>query len=160
MGLLATRRRNGLPSLWSRDPFTALREEMSDLRSQLMGENEGWFAGAMVPELDMSETDTSVEVRMDLPGITAKDIDIQVSGNTLTVTGERKEEKEEKDKTFHRGAPLRQLLSYGYTALQRDRKRSCRRISRRCPNDQAAQVGRGEGAQDQGERLSREHGRV
>ena len=76
---------------------------MNELRSRLMGEeDEGWFTGALVPALDVSETDTAIDVRMDLPGITAKDIDIQVNGNLLTVSGERKEEKEEKGKTFHR----------------------------------------------------------
>lgn len=76
---------------------------MNDLRARLLGdEEEGWFSGAMVPALDLSETDTAIEVRMDLPGITAKDIDIQISGNVLTVSGQREEEKEEKGKTFHR----------------------------------------------------------
>jgi HSP20 family protein len=99
---LMTRRLSRLPSLW-RDPFTALREEMNELRAQLIGDGgEGWLTGAMAPALDMSETDMAVDVRMDLPGITAKDIDIQVNGNLLTVSGERKEEKEEKGKTFHR----------------------------------------------------------
>jgi HSP20 family protein len=102
MGMLATRRFSRLPSLW-RDPFTSLQEEMNELRTRLLGDGgEGWFAGAMVPALDMSESDSSIDVRMDLPGITAKDIDIQVSGNVLTVTGKREEEKEEKGKTFHR----------------------------------------------------------
>jgi HSP20 family protein len=97
-----TRKPGGLPSLW-RDPFTALREEMKDLRAQMFGDgDEGWLNVATAPALDMSETDKAIDVRMDLPGITAKDIDIQVNGNLLTVSGERKEEKEEKGKTFHR----------------------------------------------------------
>ena len=103
MGMLMAKRRNGLGSLWARDPFTVLREEMNDLRTQFTGEGEGWFAGALAPSLDMSESDNALEIHMDLPGITAKDIDIQVAGNVLTVSGERKEEKEEKGKTFHRG---------------------------------------------------------
>jgi HSP20 family protein len=102
MAGLLTRRPSRLPSLW-RDPFTTLREEMNQLRAQLVGDGEeGWLTGATAPALDMSETNTAIDVRMDLPGITAKDIDIQVNGNLLTVSGERKEEKEEKDKTFHR----------------------------------------------------------
>jgi len=100
---LATRRPSRLPSLWRRDPFTALQEEMNDLRARFLGDGgEGWFTGALAPALDLSETDTLIEVRMDLPGITAKDIDIQISGNVLTVSGQRAEEKEEKGKTFHR----------------------------------------------------------
>jgi HSP20 family protein len=39
---------------------------------------------------------------MDVPGIDAKDINIEVAGNTLRITGERKEEKEEKGETWHR----------------------------------------------------------
>ena len=102
MAMLTTRRASRLPSVW-RDPFMALRQEMNDLRTRFMGdEDEGWFAGSMAPALDLSETDTAIDVRMDLPGIIAKDIDIQVNGNVLTVSGERKEEKEEKGKTFHR----------------------------------------------------------
>jgi HSP20 family protein len=89
--------------MWRRDPFTALREEMNDLRSRLWGgDDEGWFGGAMAPSVDLSETDTAVEVRMDLPGVKPDDIDIQVSGNVLSVTGQRQEEKEEKGRTFHR----------------------------------------------------------
>jgi HSP20 family protein len=99
---LAPRRANRLPSLW-RDPFTALREEMNDLSTRFLGEEaEGWFTGTMAPSLDMSETDNTIEVRMDLPGVTAKEIDIQISGNVLTVSGQRKEEKEEKGRTYHR----------------------------------------------------------
>ncbi|MEX2306262.1 MAG: Hsp20/alpha crystallin family protein [Pirellulales bacterium] len=102
MATLATRRPGRLPSPW-RDPFTSLQEEMNELRTRLMGDGgESWFTGAMVPALDVSETDTSIDVRMDLPGTTAKDIDIQISGNVLTVSGKREEEKEEKGKTFHR----------------------------------------------------------
>jgi HSP20 family protein len=39
---------------------------------------------------------------MDIPGMETKDIDIQVNGNLLTISGERKEEREEKGTTFHR----------------------------------------------------------
>jgi HSP20 family protein len=102
-GIAATRRPNRLPSLWRSDPLTALQEEMNQIRTRLFGNgDEGWFTGTIVPDLDMSETETAVEVRMDVPGVTAKDIEIQITGNVLTVSGERKEEKEEKRKTFHR----------------------------------------------------------
>lgn len=39
---------------------------------------------------------------MDIPGMESKDFDVKVQGNLVTVSGERKEEKEEKGKTFHR----------------------------------------------------------
>ena len=98
-----TTRRGRLPALWRGDPISALREEMNDLRARLWGDDDdSWFAGSIVPSLDLSETDTAVQVRMDLPGMNAKDIDIQMSGNVLSVSGQRQEEKEEKGRTFHR----------------------------------------------------------
>ena len=58
----------------------------------------GQFAAA----LDLAESDKAIEVRMDVPGIKAADIDIQLNNNVLTISGEKKENKEEKGKTYHR----------------------------------------------------------
>jgi HSP20 family protein len=99
---LAKRRPQRRRSLWRRDPFEALREEVNEIRSRLTGDEEEWLKGTIVPSLDMSETDTAVEIRMDLPGIKSKDIDIQLNDNFLTISGQREEEKEEKGRTFHR----------------------------------------------------------
>ncbi|MGQ0633810.1 MAG: Hsp20/alpha crystallin family protein [Planctomycetaceae bacterium] len=95
----------GLRSLFSRDPLLALRDELEGLFSRFSAEMDGgWLSGQMMPSLDLSETDTTVEVRMDLPGIKPEDVDIQVTENTITIKGERKEEKEEKGngRSFHR----------------------------------------------------------
>jgi HSP20 family protein len=84
-------------------PFSMLQEELGELTSRVLGEaNEFWPRGAMVPSLDLTETDSTVEVKMDVPGAKAEEIDIQVTDNFLTVSGTRKEEKEEKGKTYHR----------------------------------------------------------
>lgn len=86
-----------------RGPFSLLRQEMDDLMNRFWGgEPEGWFGGPMLPAADLVEGENAFEVRMDAPGFEAKDIDIQVQGNTVTLSGNRKEEKEEKGKTFHR----------------------------------------------------------
>jgi HSP20 family protein len=80
-----------------------IREEMGDLLSRLWGNGEeAWFGGMLAPSVDLSETDNALEVRMDLPGIKASEVDIQLNNNVLTISGERKEEKEEKGRTFHR----------------------------------------------------------
>jgi HSP20 family protein len=86
-----------------RGPLENIREEMQDLISRTFGE-EGdlWSTDRITPSLDLSETESAVEVSMDIPGMEAKDIDIQVNANVLTVSGERKEEREEKGKTYHR----------------------------------------------------------
>ena len=85
------------------DPFRLAREEVETLWSQLIGEPaDRLFKGRMVPSLDLSETPNTVEIRMDVPGMKPEDIDIQLANGILTISGERKEEKEEKGKTFHR----------------------------------------------------------
>jgi HSP20 family protein len=89
--------------LGRRDPFRALQEEFDDMLSRISEDWNGeWLARPSVPSLDVSETAETVQVRMDVPGIEAKDIDIEITGNMLHVSGERKEEKEEKGKTWHR----------------------------------------------------------
>jgi HSP20 family protein len=64
--------------------------------------DEGWFGGELNPSVDLSETDKTVELRMDLPGVEAKDVEIELNNNVLTVKGKREEQKEEKGRTFHR----------------------------------------------------------
>jgi HSP20 family protein len=87
---------------FGRDPWNMLRDEMNELRTRFLGEDEGWLAGGPLPSIDLSETENAIEVRMDIPGVKAKEIDIQLNGNLLTVTAQREEEKEEKGRTFHR----------------------------------------------------------
>jgi HSP20 family protein len=81
--------------------MTTVRAEMEDLMTRAFGE-EGWPFGRHTPMMDVAETDGVVEVRLDVPGVEPKELDIQLNGNMLTVSGRRKEEKEEKDKTYHR----------------------------------------------------------
>lgn len=75
---------------------------MRDLAERFWGEEgDGWLGGA-APLADLSETESSVQIALDLPGVNPGEIDIQVHGNVLTIGGERKEEKEEKGRTYHR----------------------------------------------------------
>lgn len=90
------------PSVRITDPWTAMRQEMNDLMSSFWNSNLSPSTVSFSPAMDVVEKDNSYELRMDVPGLDAKDIDIQVQGNTVTVSGQRKEEKEEKGKTFHR----------------------------------------------------------
>ena len=64
----------------------------------------GEISEMMQVSMDVAETDSDFEVTVDLPGIKQNDVDIQLDHNTLTVLGERSEEKEEKDeeKKYHR----------------------------------------------------------
>lgn len=102
-GKLTVREPRSMVPWFRRDPVLAVREEVEDLLSRIWGdEGDGWLVGRYSPSLDLAETDSTVEVRLDLPGAKPEEIDIQLSGNVLTVSGERKEEKEEKGRTFHR----------------------------------------------------------
>jgi HSP20 family protein len=86
-----------------RDPFQVLQQEMDDLITRFSDDWGGdWLARPFAPLADVSETGDALQVRMDVPGIPGKDIEIEVTGNTLRVKGDRKEEHEEKGKTWHR----------------------------------------------------------
>src|SRR5271167_2385184 len=54
------------------------------------------------PAVDIFETDNELVIKADLPEVSMKDIDIQLENGTLTLKGERKFEKDEKNKGFHR----------------------------------------------------------
>lgn len=93
--------RNLVPAA-NRDIFQTLRDEMEDLFGRFFPDGHADGVQVVRPSLDLSETDSAVQVRMDVPGMKAEDINIEVSGSTLRVSGERKDEKEEKGKTWHR----------------------------------------------------------
>src|SRR5438477_11619051 len=59
-------------------------------------------SGAFVPAVDVYEDEHNVTLKLEVPGIEQKDIDVRLENNTLTVRGERKFEKEEKEENFHR----------------------------------------------------------
>ncbi|MGE0087755.1 MAG: Hsp20/alpha crystallin family protein [Desulfococcaceae bacterium] len=61
------------------------------------------------PKVDVTEGKKDITVKAEIPGADAKDIDVSVSGRLLTIKGEKKQEKEEKDKNCHRIE-----RSYGY----------------------------------------------
>ena len=54
----------------------------------------------LVPRFDLSETDEAYELTAELPGMEEKDIDVSVEDNVLTVKGEKKEEREDKSKSY------------------------------------------------------------
>jgi HSP20 family protein len=88
-------------------PFGELspfRKEMDRLWNRFLGEtpfartfNEMWS-----PSVDISETKDDFVVKAELPGLEAKDVNVSISGNVLTIKGEKKAEEEEKDEHYHR----------------------------------------------------------
>ena len=63
----------------------------------------------LLPSVDISEGKKDITVKAEIPGVEANDIDISLNGKLLTIKGEKKQEKEEKDENYHR-----MERSYGY----------------------------------------------
>ena len=57
---------------------------------------------SFVPAVDIYEDANKVVLKLEVPGMEEKDLDVRVENNTLTVKGERKFESEEKKQNFHR----------------------------------------------------------
>jgi HSP20 family protein len=56
--------------------------------------------GKLMPNIDVTETDKEIEITAELPGLEEKDVQINLSDNLLTIRGEKKAEKEQKDKNY------------------------------------------------------------
>jgi HSP20 family protein len=66
------------------------------------GPEEALTTTSFAPPVDIYEDEHNVTLKMEVPGINEKDIDVRIDNNTLTVHGERKIEKEEKEENFRR----------------------------------------------------------
>src|SRR6266403_554449 len=86
--------------------FTTLQERMNRLvRDQYRAEGgpeESLTTTNFAPPVDVYEDEHSITLKIEVPGIDEKDIDVRIENNTLTVHGERKFEKEEKEENYRR----------------------------------------------------------
>ena len=62
----------------------------------------GLLEGEWAPSVDVAETENDVVVTAELPGVEQDDVDITITDDILTLKGEKKEEKEVKEKNYHR----------------------------------------------------------
>jgi HSP20 family protein len=87
------------------DPFRevqALQNRVNALFRDFGDGDSPMATASFVPAVDIYEDDQKVVLKLEVPGIEEKDLDVSVENNTLTVKGERKFEKEEKEENFHR----------------------------------------------------------
>lgn len=99
---------------WS--PFDRLRREIDRLFDELRPSDWRWPTArsllsfemprlrgewALTPVVDLAEKEKEYEVTAELPGIDEKNVEVKVANNTLTIKGEKKEEKEEKQKDYY-----------------------------------------------------------
>jgi HSP20 family protein len=88
--------------------YASLQNHMNRLfrESQHPGQGpegqEALTTSSFAPPVDVYEDEHSITLKIEVPGIYEKDIDVRVENNTLTVNGERKFEKEEKEENFRR----------------------------------------------------------
>jgi len=88
------------------DPFLGTLSVQNEV-DRLIDSLYGCYPGdgsetSWMPVLDVEETKESLIVRAELPGMKKEDIKVSLVGDTLTITGERRHEAEQKDRTFHR----------------------------------------------------------
>ncbi len=89
------------------DPFrelTTLQDRMNRLFRDSFGEGreEALTTTSFAPAVDVYEDEHNVTLKIEVPGIEEKDIDVRIENNTLTVHGERKYEKDEKEENYRR----------------------------------------------------------
>ncbi len=88
------------------DPFRdvlALQNRMNSIFQEFnRGDGDVMSTAAFVPPVDVYEDEHKVVLKLEVPGMKESDLDIQLENNVLTVKGERKFEKEEKEENFHR----------------------------------------------------------
>src|SRR5271170_8274454 len=85
--------------------FSTLQDRMNHLFRETYnegGRDESLTASSFAPAVDVYEDEHNVTLKIEVPGIDEKDIDIRLENNTLTVHGDRKIEKEEKEENYRR----------------------------------------------------------
>jgi HSP20 family protein len=101
-------------------PFSAMRAEMDRVFDSFLGRGFGRFSAlarvadsdAVVPSIDVRETETELVVEAELPGMDEKDISVTLNNGVLTLKGEKKSEREEKKDDYH-------LMERSYGSFQR-----------------------------------------
>ena len=91
------------------DPFREL-EDMTQRLNRIFGHSlvskdkgtEAMRAAEWAPAVDVSETDNEYTIKAEIPEVKKEDVKVTLQDGELTIQGERKQEKEEKDKRYHR----------------------------------------------------------
>jgi HSP20 family protein len=83
----------------------SIQDEMNRLFDDFFGRpvaRTDWTEGMWNPSVDVSEDKDNVILRAEMPGMTKEDVKISIQDGVLTLKGEKKQEKVEKDKNYHR----------------------------------------------------------
>lgn len=98
---------------WGWDPFKEMEREMQELTNRFsrmlsssparsIGARESVAVADWAPSVDISETDEEYLIKAEVPEVDKKDVRVTVQDGLLSIQGERRQEREEKGKRFHR----------------------------------------------------------
>ena len=99
------RRMFGVPSWNVRSPFNELarlRQQMDNLFNRVPDGDMPSLHAGVFPSINLTEDKDHYYIRAELPGISAEELDIQATGNNLSISGERKIEAEKDNVRYHR----------------------------------------------------------
>jgi HSP20 family protein len=87
------------------DPFSILHHDMDSMLEDFWGGFDlepfwGGHAASFIPNVDVTENDKEIRISAELPGLNDKDIDVTLNHDSITIRGEKKEEKEDKGKDY------------------------------------------------------------
>ncbi|MCG3128476.1 MAG: Spore protein SP21 [Phycisphaerae bacterium] len=88
-------------------PLSLLRDQMESVLERFMRDPFAWpWEQAdedliAMPRTDLADTADAVTVTMELPGVNPDAVDVEISGDVLTVRGEKRSDREEKQKNYH-----------------------------------------------------------
>lgn len=102
------------------DPFSAMRADMDRVFDTFLGRSFARFptpakfenSDAVMPSIDVRESETEVVVEAELPGMDEKNVSVTLNNGILTLKGEKKSEREEKKDDYH-------LMERSYGSFQR-----------------------------------------
>lgn len=102
------------------DPFSAMRTELDRVFDSFLGRGFGRFptlsrsedGDAVVPSIDVRETETEFVIEAELPGMDEKDVSVTLNDGVLTLKGEKKSKREETKDNYH-------LMERSYGSFQR-----------------------------------------
>jgi HSP20 family protein len=97
---------------WDQGPFSELQREIDRLFDEFTRGLPAIGGSALTPRMDVTETDGEIELSAELPGLEEKDVQVNYADGVLTIRGEKKAEKEEKDKNYR-------LVERSYGAFER-----------------------------------------
>lgn len=101
------RKRALAPAKANGDIFASMQREMNRVLERFsedfdVAPFDGGTIGEWSPTVNVAETEKEISVSAELPGVAEKDVEVTIEKDTLTIKGEKKEEKEEKGKNYYR----------------------------------------------------------